>query len=623
MKNLLTTRRLQGAVGVALFLGILITANFLLGQVRRRTDITQDRLYTLSDGTARMLHKLDRPVTLKFYYSRSVTDLPPPIKNYGDRVADLLKEFVALGKGRVELETYDPKPDSDAEESAQRYGITGQGQDLLSEEGRIFLGLAVVAGAKEAVLPFLSPSNEDQLEYQITRAIFETTRERRPRLGLLTALPVMGGQSPMNFGMPPQRPQPPWFFMEELKSMYEIVTVSPEAPDIPADLDALLVVQPPSGNDTLLYALDQFVRRGGRMLAFLDPQCLVQAQSGNPMMMAGGTGSDLNKLTRAWGVELKPGKVLADPYLATRASLRSGQAPENNSTWLSLRGQGINSNDVTTSSLRTMLLPCAGGFTGQAAAGLTLTPLLQPTASAGFVDAMAASFGSDSALNTVEPVSPPPLLALRLQGKFKTAFPAGNPAVTNQLAQTAALGDSATNGTVVLVADADMLYDAFCLARGDIFGQQVYQMRNHNLSFLFNALEQLTGSQDLIGLRSRSSYERPFDRVLALESRAAEQWRAEEKRLNDVLQDAQRRLDELQRTKDPAQQVILSAEQKSAIEKFRQESVRTRQQLKEVRQSLRRDVELLGLRCKLINLAGVPALLVLFGVARALSRRKK
>ena len=623
MKNLVTTKRLQGAAGVALFLGILIAANFLLGQVRLRKDVTQDRLYTLSDGTARMLRKLDRPVILKFYYSRSVADLPPPVKNYGDRVADLLKEFVALGHGRVVLETYDPKPDSDAEESAQRYGITGQGQDLLSEDGRIYLGLAVVAGAREAVLPFLSPVNEDQLEYQIIRAVFETTRERRPRLGLLTTLPVMGGQPPMNFGMPPQRPPPPWYFMEELKSLYEIVTVNPEATEIPAGLDALLVIHPQQPSDALLYALDQHVLRGGRLLAFLDPQCLIQSQGGNPMAMAGGNSSDLNKLTKAWGVELKPGKVLADPYLATRVPSRSGQAPENNPAWLSLRSDNINSNDVATSSLRTLLLPCAGGFTGQPAAGLTLTPLLKPTASAGFVDAMAASFGGDSALNSMERISPPPLLALRLQGKFKTAFPAGNPAVTNQLKQTASLKESATNGTAVLVADVDLLHDAFCLARGEIFGQQVVQLRNHNLSLLFNVIEQLTGSQDLIGLRSRTAYERPFDRVLALESRASEQWRAEEQRLNDVLQDAQRKFTELQRTKDPSQQVILSAEQKSEIEKFRQETVRTRQQLKEVRKSLRRDVELLGLRCKLVNLAGVPVLLVLFGVVRALNRRKK
>ena len=622
MKNLLTTRRLQGAAGVALFLGILIAANVLLGQVRLRRDATQDRLYTLSDGTARLLHKLDRPVTLKFYYARSAANLPPPLKNYGDRVADLLKEFVALGKGRVELETYDPKPDSDAEESAQRYGIVGQGADPLSEEGRIYLGLAVVAGAKEEVLPFLSPVNEDQLEYQITRAIYETTRERKPRLGLLTPLPVMGGQPPMNFGMPQQQPQPPWYFMEELKGLYEIVTIGREATEIPADLNALLVIHPQQLGDALPYALDQYVLRGGRLLAFMDPQCLIASQGGNPMMMAGGSGSDLNTLTKAWGLELKPGKVLSDPYLATRGSFRRGQAPESNPTWLTLRAENINSNDVTTSSLRDLLLPCAGGFTGQPAAGLTMTALLQPTASAGFVDAMAAGLGSDAALNTVERSSPPPLLALRLQGKFKTAFPAGNPAVTNQLSQTASLKESTTNGTVVLVADVDMLHDAFCLARGEVFGQPVYQMRNHNLSFLFNMLEQLTGSQDLIGLRSRSSYERPFERVIALESRAAEQWRAEEKRLNDVLQDAQRRLSELQRTKDPSQQVILSAEQKSEIEKFRQETVRTRQQLKEVRKSLRRDVEQLGLRCKIINLAGMPLLVILFGVARAVRRRR-
>jgi len=621
MKNLLTTRRLQGAAGVALFLGILVAANVLLGQVRLRRDVTQDRLYTLSDGTARVLAQLDRPVTLKFYFSRSAAGLPLPIKNYGARVADLLKEFVAVGRGRVELETCDPQPDSDAEESAQRYGILGQGGDQLSAEGQIYLGLAIVAGAKEEVLPFLSPSNEDQLEYQITRAIYETTRERKPRLGLLTALPVMGGQPPMSFGMP-QQPQPAWYFTDELKDMYDLVTVSRDATEIPADLDALLVIHPQQLGDALQFALDQYVLRGGRLLVFEDPQCLVQGQSGNPMMMSGGTGSDLNTLTKAWGFELKPGKAVSDPELATRASFRRGQQPENNPTWLSLRPGNINSNDVATSALRSLLLPCAGGFVGQPAAGLTLTPLLQPTAAAGFVDAMAAGFGADTALNTVEHVTPPPLLALRLQGKFKSAFPAGNPTVTNQLPHAVSLKESITNGTVVLVSDVDMLYDAFCLARGEIFGQPVYQLRNHNLSFLFNMLEQLTGSRDLIGLRSRSSYDRPFERVQALEGRAAEQWQAEEKRLNDALQDAQRRLNELQRTKDPAQQVILSPEQKAEIEKFRQETVRTRQQLKEVRKNLRRDVLRLGLDCKLINLGAMPALVILFGVGRALRRRR-
>lgn len=613
----------SGAAGVLILLGILIAVNAVLSPVRLRKDVTQDKLYTLSDGTKNLLKGLDRDVTLKFYFSKSNERLPVPLKNFANRVRDLLSEYESRSGGHLAVEEFDPKPDSDEEEWAQRYGLQGQALDMFGAGGDLYFGIVAVSGNREASIPMLSPDSEPQLEYMLTRMISEVSREKTMKVGLMSALPVQGsmGNPYMNMGGGSQG----WAAVKELGRQAKVQTVDLDAESIPDDIDTLLVIHPAGISDNTLYALDQFVLRGGRLIAFVDPMCISAQDSASPQMQQYGMppqqeSSDLNKLTHAWGLEMPEGQLAADEAAATLLNAGGGRA-QRNAAWLSLRSQNVNHDEVATSSLGDVMLPFAGAFKGKPADGLQMTELLH-TAPDGFMTDSSAARGGEIKI----PADKEQLaLAVRLQGTFKTAFPDGKPASADTNKTVTAeqgLKESSKPGVVVLVADVDMLSDRFALQSLNVFGQQVQQPRNDNLAFALNLTEQLSGSEALIGLRSRGSFDRPFDRVIELEKEAQMKWQAEENRLNEKLKSAQARINALQRTKDDGQQMIMTPEQASEIKKFREEVFQTQQSLKEVRKNLRSDIETLGMRLKVLNIAAVPLLVALFGIFRGLWLKK-
>ena len=628
MSQTISSRRLQGAAGVALFAGILVALNYLAGGVPARVDLTEDRMYSLSDATREILKGLPRDVTLKFYFTKSLEGpAGVQIKPFAQRIEDLLREYQLKSGGRVVLETYDPKPDSDEEEWAQRYGLTGRALDMLGGGPSLYLGLVAVCGAREAAIPFISPDQEPQLEYQVTRMIHEVTQEKKPKVAVLSSLPVMGmGGMPMDMMGMNRRSQPPWIAISQLQQLYDVVTMTPDAEEVPADTSVLLLIHPQNLGEKTQFAIDQFVLKGGRVLAFLDPQCITQSEMMGPqqMGMMMGSSSDLNALTKAWGVEMTAGKLAADYRNATRIRVSEDRA-ERIPAWLSLRKENVAADEVATGSLEFLMLPFAGSFTGNAADGLKLTTLVQTSDDAGEMDAMSFMMpdrGAGADFTKVHRALP---LAVRLQGKFKTAFPAGrpkDPADTNAApAAAAALSQAEKESAVVLVADADMLADRFCIETASFFGQEVAQVANDNINFLLNMVEQLTGSVKLVGLRSRGTFDRTFDRVLAMEEKAQAQWKEEEMKIQEKLRQTQQRLSELQSSKDAEQKMILSKEQKAEIEKFREDQFRFQQELKRVRKEFRRGIENLGLALKVINMAAVPLLVGLFGLWRGMSRR--
>lgn len=619
-----------GLVGVLVFLGILVTVNVLVSQLRVRKDVTREGLYTLSAGTRSLVGQLPREVTLKFYYSKSADGLPMPAKQYAQRILDLLREFEQAGRGKLVLEVLDPQPDSEEEEWAQRYGLMPQNLNPLGGSA-FYLGLTAVSGAQEAAIPFFSPSQEPQLEYLLTRLIGEVTRTSKSKIGVLSSLPVMGssGGGMSMFGQP-ERGSPPWALVTELRGQYDVQPVNPQGADIPADITTLLVIHPKNLPDPALYALDQFVLRGGRLIAFVDPLSLAdqEAQPQQMGMMMGGNSSDLNKLTQAWGLTYDGSRVVADLRSATRVRTGEGRT-DRNASWLTLRGETLSHQEVATASLEFLMLPFAGAFTGQAAKGLTLAPLLQAAPGAGSVDAMTLAMPSGDRAPAINAATGTQYLAVRLSGTFQSAFPAGRPAATAEGAPPAALTgeaglkESKVPGTVVLVADTDLLYDRFAVERIQGFGRDMYQMANDNLAFVLNLVEQLSGSDALISLRSRGSYERPFDRVIALEEKAQSRWQQEELKLQEKVDAAQQRMNELQSSKDATQKFVLSAEQQREVEQFRKDMFETRKQLKNVRKNLRGEIEALGFKIKWINIGLMPALVAVFGLAYGLRRRSR
>lgn len=622
------TKWLTGAAGLVVALAALILLNALASLIRVRADLTGDKLYTLSPGTRALLKNLDRDITLKLYFSRSAEQTPITFKQYGNRILDLLREYASTSGGRVALEMLDPKPDSDAEEWAQRYGLTATRLDAAGELPPVYLGLVAIAGGRQSTVPFFSPADEPQLEYILSRLIYEVATPTKPKIGVISPLPVMGAMGTM-FTM--GREQDPWIVMQELRAIAEIVDLPGAITEVPEDIETLLVIHPRNIPDTALYALDQFVMRGGRLIAFVDPLSLTELETQNrsfrdPFSVR----SDLNRLTSVWGVSMADDRVAADNTAATRVTMPDGSV-DRHRAWLTLRESNFNRSEVAVSALSLMQMPLAGWFSGAPTEGLTLTPLISLGPDAGSMSAAEAAMGAAMGFSSFRKEQGPMYLALRLQGRFKSAYPDGRPSTNpdqpNELPGTQQRKPHLTEGVkdtaVVLVADSDVLFDSFAARRLPMFGRGVYQLMNDNINFAANLAGQLTGGEALISLRGRGSFERPFHRVLELQSKAQERWRQEELKLQEQLRLTQMRIDELQMSKTDDQKLIISPEQKQEIENFRRQLAETRAKLKEVRKNLRREIEELGLRLKVINIAAMPAVVILFGLTRGWRRRAR
>lgn len=615
-------------LGLLALLGVLIAVNVIIGNMRLRADFTDEKLYSLSEGTVNALKGLEQPVTLKLFFNSSNPKVPAGIKNYASQVEDLLEEYRIASKSKVKIQKLDPKPDSDAEEWAQKYGIAGQPLEMFGPP--IYLGLVATSGKTEAVLPTLDPRMQQMLEYHITRMIHRVTNPAKPVVGVLSSLPIMGSQPPQ-FAMPGQprpQPQPAWIAIQELRGDYDLREIQSPEDGIPSDIQALLVVHPKDLSDDALFAIDQFVLRGGHLMLFVDPMSVAdQSQAPSPYGMPQ-TSSDAQKLLGAWGVGYDASKVLADYAGATPMRSQSGGV-ERNPVVVSFNKAGIDSDDIITTKLNVLRAAFGGALADHTGEDIEVTPLLTTSDECGFVDAMSARFGGNAIRSQYKPSPTPQHLALKLAGTFKTAFPDGKPeAETDEEAEEGDDEDTEpaalTQGksVVIVVADVDLLYDPLCVEEINFFGQTAHRPLNDNLTFFANTVETMAGSSDLISIRSRGTFHRPFTKVDELEALAVAQWREQEASLESSLQEAQRQLNELQAQKDDQQRFILSDQQREAVESFKKKELQIKRQLKDVRKNLRRDIEALGVYVKVINIALMPLLVALAGIVYGVVRRK-
>ena len=617
-----------GVAGLLILLAILVAANVIVSSLRARIDLTEENLYTLSDGSRTILKQLDRKVTLKLFFSSSDPGVPVQLKSYADQVMDLLQEYRKTAGSKIKIEEYDPKPDSEAEEWAQKYGIQGQPLGLMGPA--IYFGLVVVSGNDEQLVPALDPRTQQLLEYNLTRTIYRVTHPDKPVIGVMSSLPVMGQQQPMGMpGMPPQPQSPPWISFADLREDYDLRTIEPTAESISEEIRALVLVHPKQLSPKTRYAIDQFVLGGGRLMVFVDPLCLADLESqpqASPYQRPSSS-SDLPELFRAWGVSYNATDVVADMSAATRVRA-AGNRVEDSLVWLSLTKAHINRKDILTTQLENLLLPCAGSFSDETGDAVTFTPLIYSSTQSGTVNAMSAQYGGDALRREFRQGEAELPLAVRLAGRFETAFPDGAPKDAaegdTEVMTAESTGLQSGESAIILVGDVDLLGDRFCVQAMNFFGMQGHQPINDNLNFLANAIEQVGGSSDLIGIRSRGTFNRPFDRVLALEQKARNDWQAREQELTRRLQETQQQLREMQTEKqDSSQRFILSPQQKAAIARFRASELETKKELKEVRKSLRRDIEILGIRVKAINIALMPLVVALGGVGYGMARRRK
>jgi ABC-type uncharacterized transport system involved in gliding motility auxiliary subunit len=623
---------LYSSAGILVMLAIVIAVNVITSVAPVRVDLTREKAYTLSAGTRAVLKKLDTPVKIRFYCTQSETASAESValKSYARGVEDLLQEYRQVAGKNLIVEKFDPQPDSDAEDSARLDGLEPQ---TLNGNDEFYLGLSVGLADERVAIPFLDPSRERQLEYDVTRAIARVFAPDKPTVGVMSSLPVFGAPANPMMAETGQSGPPAWTLIEQLKEDFNLKHIELTADKIDDDVKVLLVIHPKDISEPTQYAIDQFILGGGKVIALLDAQSVLDSrQQQNPMMgggPSGGTSSSLDKLLPAWGLAFDTGKVVADLDFKLQLNGPNHQ-PTDAPAFLGLNADGINRDDIATGPLDTVWLPLSGAFTGAPVAGLKETVLLHSSTQAELVDGMAASMGGESLMENFKPTGVSYALAVRLTGKFKTAFPNGKPgaagdaAATNAPAADGGLKESRVETSVVLFGDADFASDDFSMRKMDSpFGAMASPL-NGNLNLVQNLVEQLAGDSNLIAIRSRATTHHPFTRIEQMEAAAEAQGEARITELQTSLNEAQQRLDELQQQKkDPDQRFILSPEQRAELENFRKKQGEVSRELKQARKDLRREVVSLETHIKWLNILTMPLAVTLAGVTIAVVKRKK
>ena len=601
-------------VGLAALFLILVAVNYLVSFQPAKIDLTEGKVQTLSEGTKKLLAGLQAPVKVKLYISRGEQAMPVPLRGFAQRVEDLAREFKSVAGANLVIETYNPKPDSEDEDAAQLDGV--EAQQLFSGE-QFYLGLTVSQLDRKQAIPAVSPQRERLLEYDLARAIARVGSAERPVLGLLSALPILGERfNPMT-----RQSSEPWVLANELKRDFNVKEVPFLAESIAPEIKVLLVIHPRDLPEATEYALDQFVLRGGKLIAFVDPYAYFDQQpSPMPGVGGGGTSSSLPTLFKAWGVEMNPGKVLADVVYA------SGAGQRYTPTVLTLNRTALNRDDVVTSQIETLLYAFGGAFEVKPVEGLKVTELIKSSPNSMLVDNIVSTVSGEAAMKGFQPDNKARPLAMRLTGKFKTAFPEGKPKSDKKDAKAeTTLKESAAENSVILVADVDMLNDGAAVDIQEVFGRRIVVPSNGNLALAQSMVEQFGSGDALVTLRSRAAAFRPLTVVRQMEADAQKQYFGRLKALEDERQKAMEKLQELQKARGATAKSaqLLTPEQQLEIESLKKKAVQTQQELKEVRKTLRQDAESLVFWTKVANIALMPLLVVLLGLAAFFLKRRR
>jgi ABC-type uncharacterized transport system involved in gliding motility auxiliary subunit len=632
------TRGLISAAGLLVVAIIFVAVNIVsnLGLNAARLDLTADKLFTLSEGTRSVLSKIQEPITLRLYYSDRLGKEIPQYGVYATRVREMLREYANAAPGKVRLEFIDPQPFSDEEDRAVAFGLQGVPVNQAGE--LVYFGIAGTNSAdKEELIAFLQPERERFLEYDLTKLVYNLASIKKPAVGLLSSLPLQG-----EFRGPRQPPEP-WAIHLSMQQFFDIRQVDRDAAEIPADIGVLVLVHPKDLPEKTQYAIDQFVLRGGRVLVFVDPHA--EGEMGRPGMAAqtGQTGSNLPKLFAAWGVELVDGKFAGDRGSARRvnAGTETRIRAVDYIAWLALREANFNRSDILTHETALIQMASAGILKPKEGATTTLTPLIETSAQAAAVDIEPIKMMPDpvSLLANFKSEDKRLILAARINGPVKTAFPDGpppepkpegeqKPAETPAKPAEPQLKESREPANIIVIADTDMLEDRFWAQVQDFFGQRVAIPLAGNGDFVINAIDNLLGSNALISLRSRGQSARPFTLVQDLQRDAELRFRAKEKELTDKLRDTEKKLGELQSQGQDqgGGRTMVSKAQQETIDQFRGDLLATRKELRGVQQNLRSDIQTLEAWTKFLNIALIPILVavvaVIVGIARSRRRRR-
>ena len=628
-------------IGAIIVFALLVTVNIIVTKLPGKLDLTEDKLHTLSDGTIEILQGLDTGVTLSFFASKDKDNMPPELTLYAKRVDALLDEYARKSQDDfLEIERVDPQPESDEEDQAKLNNLRGI-PGRLGENA--YLGITISCLDRKSSIPFVSPGNEQMLEYDISRAILEVTREEAPRIAVMSALPVTGGPPAAPFNpQARQQQQPPWQFYTALRRDYDpdltdgesnLVDLGLDVEEIAENIDVVVLVHPAGISENTQFALDQFLLRGGRIVAFLDAFSAVAAQSQPQRQPFGGqqpggipTSSNLDKLLPAWGVNFESNQVIAD-----RSYEQSQGQARVNPTVMTVTSAGIDSDDALTGSMRNLLMYMAGVFYVDSKEGIEVDTLVKSSKSSQLVVAQTAQFSPDQVVANFKASGKEYPLAIRLSGNFKTAFPEGKPKSPeaeepedkeeDKKDTEEWLKQSQPGGSVFLVADSDMLFDDLSVAR-DMFGRAT-AYRNHNLPLLEGAVEQAAGGANLTSIRARGSGGRPFSKFKELRDEASKELTEEIKKVDDKASELTREISELMQKQGNNQMIVLSPEAANKIKELREQEVTAAKRKRELQRELRKDIRKIENRIKNYNIAGIPLLVAVIGILHLLVRRMK
>ncbi len=619
------------AIAIGLFLAVNIVTNASL--TNWRLDLTQSRLYTLSDGTRNILASIEEPVSLRLYYSARAFAGIPELQSHGARVREMLEEYAVQSNGGVELTVIDPEAFSEAEDQAVAAGIRQIPVNASGDVGYIGL-VGTNTTDDEEVIEFFPPGEEESLEYDLTKLVYNLANPRKRAIGIISSLPVMGQPGNPLMGV---RPRQAWAIVELLREAYDVRDLGRNVETIdPQEIDTLVVVHPKNLTRATQYAIDQFVLKGGKAMVLVDPlseEDQTMPDPETPMIMPD-RGSDLPDILKAWGLRMVEGKVAGDFDAAIRVSYTGGRGPQQVEylPWLRLEPGNLNQDDFVTRGLKVVNVGAAGILEKLEGAATEFTPLIETGLHAADLEREGLFLVRDPSalLDNFEPLNRKLVLAARIRGPAVTAFPDGRPKDDEK--EKRAPGDpgfvKASSGpiNVIVIADTDIIADRFWVQVQDVLGMRVPRPVADNADLFVNALDNLGGNDDLINLRSRGESLRPFERVVALQREAEAQFREKERELVEKLAETEQKIAELQR-EGTASAALLTAEQKQEIDAFRAEQLRIRKELRAVQHDLQKNIDNLGAGLKFINIWLVPLLIglsVLVGwTARAFGSRPR
>lgn len=642
----MNSKTLFSATGLVITGLFLIVSVAVIGMIPRwRIDLTQDNLYTLAQGTRNIVSDLERPVELLFFYSEEATADVPQLRGYGIRVQELLEEMIIASAGKLSLRVIDPVPFSVEEDEAVEYGV--QRVPLSQGGDQVFFGLVALdtttlpaegeeAGAASVfkTLGLIRPDQEEFLEYEFSKLITQVANPEPPVLGFLSRLPIDGGVNTQTM-----QPTSPWMIMDSMRQLYDVRRVNPETELIDADISVLLLVHPQNLSEQTLYAIDQFVLRGGNVLVFVDPNADSQAQLGpdGVPVPRENQASDLTVMFNTWGVDYDPERVVADRDLALMVNVGDATRPIQHYGMLGVQREGF-ANDLISNGLQVMNFSSVGALSQIEGATTNFEPLVQSSVDSMLMEVELFKALTDPTilLDGFVPSGTHYTIAARVSGNVRTAFPGGPPPVpvdTEQdadalAAQTpealielpAHLSESVGAVNMVIVADTDMLGDRLWVQIQNFLGQRVPQPFASNGDFIMNALDNLAGNSELVTIRSRGRYARPFLAVIELQRDADDRLRQEETELLANLRQTEQQITALNASREGSGP---SPEQQAEIDRFYEQQLETRRRLREVQLTLNREIESLGATLKFINTALVPILLILFVLVMGYLRRRR